>query len=234
MKNQSYNLKTPFLSSLTLSFLIHFLIITALFFIAKNSSIYKAPSAYIVNIVNIADSGVKEIPSRDTQGISKAGKEESVSTKPITIPQKLQKDIRKGDDIVKERIDAIKAKKHIEKIVALRKMIDIGRTDSETKGIKSEASVKGMVSGGHNTGSDYYTVVINKIRQNWIFPESIDKDLLAIITIRIAKDGSITIGKIEKSSGNPLFDRSAMRAIASANPLPAPPQEIEIGVRFMP
>jgi len=77
-------------------------------------------------------------------------------------------------------------------------------------------------------------MVISKIRQHWIFPEAGNKDLLAIISIRIAKDGRIIVDKIEKSSGNPLFDRSALRAINSASPLPPPPEEIEIGVRFRP
>jgi len=40
--------------------------------------------------------------------------------------------------------------------------------------------------------------------------------------------------RIEKPSGNVLFDRSALRAIAKASPVTPPPYEMEIGVRFYP
>ncbi|MDP2753115.1 MAG: energy transducer TonB, partial [Nitrospirota bacterium] len=60
------------------------------------------------------------------------------------------------------------------------------------------------------------------------------KDLEAIISIKIKRDGAITAQRIEKSSGNTLFDRSAIKALAKASPLSPPPYEMEIGVRFYP
>ena len=48
-----------------------------------------------------------------------------------------------------------------------------------------------------------------------------DKDLLAIINIRIARNGNVTILGFEKKSGNPLYDRAAIKAITDASPLPA-------------
>jgi TonB family protein len=58
--------------------------------------------------------------------------------------------------------------------------------------------------------------------------------LQTLVSIRIEKDGSITIQKIEKGSGNQPFDRSVLRAITMANPLPQPVKEMEIGIRFRP
>jgi TolA protein len=138
-------------------------------------------------------------------------------------------------DIVSERIEALQAMRRVEQLAALRRLIDI-----EGKKASVNADRAGISGGAGATktqavsGEDYIAMVVNKIQQHWIFPETGDKDLLAVISIRIARDGRITVDKIEKSSGNPLFDRSALRAINSASPLPPPPQEIEIGVRFMP
>jgi len=67
-----------------------------------------------------------------------------------------------------------------------------------------------------------------------VYPDIGKKDIEAIVSVRILKDGTAIPQKMEKSSGNALFDRSAWRAVAKASPLPPPPQEMEIGVRFYP
>ena len=52
--------------------------------------------------------------------------------------------------------------------------------------------------------------------------------------MKIAKDGTLSVQGVEKKSGNTLFDRSALRAIAKASPVAPPPYEMEIGMRFFP
>ncbi len=122
--------------------------------------------------------------------------------------------------------------------MALRKIIDIGTkgSDLQSKTSSSAASRNKITdSGGANAGGgDYYSLVETKIRQQWIYPETLATDLETIISIRVAKDGSITIEKVEKGSGNQLFDRSVLRAITMASPLPPPLKEMEIGLRFRP
>lgn len=246
-------MKTGIYSAFTFSVFLHALIIAATFIIARHSNLYKIPPAYIVTIVDspALSTGSKqrseinsqhpEIEVRDSQTQSVKPKTQSMNAPEQKTENRRQRTDTKGRDVskkdemaVKERIEALQAKKRIEKMAALRKMVDIGGQKSLPQG-KTGGALQGSSKQGITTGSgDYYSVVINKIRQQWIFPESIDKDLLAIITIKIAKDGSITIGRIEQSSGNALFDRSALRAINKAGPLPPPPQEIEIGVRFRP
>jgi colicin import membrane protein len=82
--------------------------------------------------------------------------------------------------------------------------------------------------------ADYYTKITKEIWQQWVFPETGDKNLEAIISIRIMRDGAVLISRVEKSSGNSLFDKSAVRAISKASPVTPPPREMEIGVRFYP
>ncbi len=225
-------------SAFTFSVFLHVLIVAAAFVIARHSSLYKIPSAYIVTIVDST-----AVNSQQSAVSSQPPEAEVRDSKPQDVKPKTQsmdaspklKDISKKDEMtVKERIEALQAKKRIEKMAALRKMVDIGGQKSLPQG-KTGGVLQGSSKQEVTTGSgDYYSMVINKIRQQWIFPESIDKDLLAIITIKIARDGSVTIGRMEQSSGNALFDRSALRAISKASPLPPPPQEMEMGVRFRP
>ena len=85
---------------------------------------------------------------------------------------------------------------------------------------------------GVSTDSDpYYSLITEKIWSQWVYPD-FDTDLEVIIAIRIDKDGKIVSQEIEKTSGNRLFDRSALKAISKAGPLPPPPAEMEIGIRF--
>ncbi len=83
---------------------------------------------------------------------------------------------------------------------------------------------------------EYGRLVGEEIRRQWQFPTDLlkDKTIEAIVSIRVLKNGFVQILRIEKSSGNPLFDRSALRAITKASPVTSPPHEMEIGVRFYP
>ncbi len=220
-------------SAFTFSIFLHTLIIAATLVIARHSSLYKNPVPYIVTIVDSSDTSAvsSQTPESEAHNSKPKTQRINISSKVKDVPKK------QDDSIIRERIEALEAKKKIEKMAALRKMVDIGGQKSLSQGKTGGISQGGSrpVTGGTSTGSgDYYSMVVNKIKQQWVFPESIDKDLLVVITIRIARDGSVTIDRIEKSSGNALFDRSALRAINKASPLPPPPQEMEMGVRFRP
>lgn len=223
--------------SFAFSAFIHILLFAVAIIVIKQSDIHKKTEPYIVSLVeDFKVSG--SAPAQGNESQDKTPKISEPVKKQPSAPSKASQDEKiKQESIVKERIEALQAKKKIEKIVALRKVIDIGGQNI-TKGSGTQKSPdKTATSGTTNTptsGSDYYSMVVKKIRQEWVFPESLDRNLEAIISIRIAKDGSIRIDKIEKSSGNQLFDRYALRAINKASPLPPPPQEMEIGVRFYP
>jgi len=84
----------------------------------------------------------------------------------------------------------------------------------------------------------YYMAVFNKIQSAWILPHYHERqNLLAIVEITIRADGRIVNIQFEKRSGNAEFDRSVMRAVQKANPLPPLPPGIReplltLGVRF--
>jgi TonB family protein len=88
--------------------------------------------------------------------------------------------------------------------------------------------------GGAGTGGDeqrppeYFSYVERmraEIDRRWVWHLR-HEGLRTHIKMRIAEDGSIEFAEIAKGSGNLEFDRSVMRAIQAADPLPAPPPSV--------
>jgi len=61
-----------------------------------------------------------------------------------------------------------------------------------------------------------------KIRQNWIRPSGDYKGLSCVIEIGLKQGGVVETAKIISSSGNTIFDASAIKAVYDASPLPIP------------
>jgi len=78
----------------------------------------------------------------------------------------------------------------------------------------------------------YISLVQQKIWDEWIHPQFSSEDLEAVLSFQIDMKGNIISPKILTSSGNYLFDHSAMKAILKAGPLPPPAMEDEFVVRF--
>jgi TonB family protein len=86
----------------------------------------------------------------------------------------------------------------------------------------------------------YYTEIWNAIRRQWALPEFLkSQHLETVLVVVVRRDGKVLDLRVEKSSGNEIYDESARRAVRKAEPLPpfpaiySPAQE-EIGLRFRP
>jgi len=77
---------------------------------------------------------------------------------------------------------------------------------------------------GENAGHWYARRVEARISKNWMRPAP-GVRVEVIYSFYIAANGNIYNIKQEKSSGNPLMDLTAVRAINACNPLNPPPQE---------
>jgi len=144
-------------------------------------------------------------------------------------PVKDSKMALRAEEIIAKEIERLRAIKEIERHRMKREEVEIIR-----EGVVS-AGEGGSAGEGKGVDADsYYGRVIEMIRNQWVWPEIGSPDLEVIISIRIDGRGNIVSQEIERSSGNPRFDHSALRAISKANPLPPPPfgVETEIGVRF--
>ncbi len=209
-----------------LSIVFHLTFFLAVFFAAKQSSRFVMPSPYVVSLVG---SDVKTEGKSDTRAVTQT--QSPAATKEAKNAPEKAKPVSEADKKrVSDRIHEIETKKKLERLGELRKMLTVGKSE-EGKPASKGAEGKG----GGSVVDDYYAKITNDIHKNWQWPSAMtDKNLEAIISIRIMKDGSVQVTRIEKSSNNGLFDRSALRAIAKASPVTPPPYEMEIGVRFYP
>ena len=231
-------MKAPsFYSALTLSFFFHIAVITLSFFIGRELYTRNLVPPYVVSLVEPSQTAGSEKASASSSAQPAAAPEIARPVEKPRVEARTEPRRKKEQDttLVKNRIEELKAIQKLERLAALRKIIDIGAGQRALESKNSSTASRNNITGsGGAGGGDYYSLVEGKIRQQWVYPETLDTDLQTVVSIRIAKDGSITIEKVEKGSGNQLFDRSVLRAIAMASPLPPPLKEMEIGLRFRP
>jgi len=153
----------------------------------------------------------KEVKSRETK------KEVKKKQKGVILTErtKIKKEKPKVDDEQK-RLAAIK---EIERKVAERRTEEAPASSSQME--------------------FYFGAVRKRVKRFWVIPDTLleEEGLEAVIVIEIDKDGLLIGSRFERSSGNPYFDQSAMRAITKAAPFPPPPMgtaPLEIGLVFQP
>jgi colicin import membrane protein len=205
-----------------------FFIVAAL--VLRQSGSIVIPSPYVVSLVS---------PAASSRGsVTESATVRDTPEKTTAVPAKQQdmtaKDAREDQKRIEDRLSELKAKKKVKDIVSLRaKVLSIKGSEG-----KSQSSMAAQKQGrGPSQGTlfdSYYAKITQQIWQEWVYPDTGDKNLEAVIAVKIAKDGSLAVQGIEKKSGNILFDRSALRAIAKASPVSPPPYEMEIGMRFFP
>jgi colicin import membrane protein len=222
-------MKEPSLQKTTaLSLALHISFLFIAFLLLRQSSQYLMPS-YTVSLV-----GPEVLKGKESRKSLKSASGGSETLRDTSVkegvPKEFVKKRAKEEELLEEKISAIEAKKRVERIVRLRSMISLQGSSSK----KEISETPSTHTGEGSLFDDYYTKIKNEIWQQWVYPGTGQKDLETIISIRIMKDGTISLQKIEKSSGNPLFDKSAIKALTKANPLSPPPYEMEIGVRFYP
>ncbi len=72
----------------------------------------------------------------------------------------------------------------------------------------------------------YLRVIQQKVSEKWIPPaRGSEAGNRVVVLFEIGRDGQVRTSKIERSSGNAIYDNSALRAIMDANPFPSLPLE---------
>ncbi len=109
-----------------------------------------------------------------------------------------------------------------------------------------EAAAAGSGGAGDETGiavdaavfpfSYFLSAIERRVSENWYSAVSQGtKGLTCVVFFRLNRDGSVSDVRVEKSSGNGYFDRSAQRAVKSAAPFPPLPGAFAdpfLGVHF--
>jgi colicin import membrane protein len=249
-------MKAPTLKeTAALSLLLHAFVFFIFLSIVKRTSHFTLPSPYTVRLISpkevaLKKSGasaraqaakVKEIKRKRQSAMMKTKKvlakkapvekEKDVATRKEPVPSKMA--------TVREKIAALEAKKRIEKIVELRRAVlsvkKVKKEDEIASVSEGKIGDEGSVPVEGSLIASYYRLVQERVWSEWVYPDfGSQQRIEAIVNVKIMKDGQIEIRDLTKSSDNPLFDRSVLRAIAKASPLPPPPHDLDISLRFSP
>lgn len=164
----------------------------------------------------------------------------SVSPKKKGLKKSLKKKTFKSSKVVKSVIARVEKKVEesrpspiAEAMDRLKNKVAIGRQESQsgTGAASPSTGVPGSPwSGGKKALEliDIYRAQISYyIEKNWAFPKQLAGgriDLVAVVVIRIMRNGEIKDVWFEKKSGNTYFDESAYKAVMKSDPLPMLPK----------
>ncbi|MBW7996759.1 MAG: TonB C-terminal domain-containing protein [Candidatus Glassbacteria bacterium] len=95
-----------------------------------------------------------------------------------------------------------------------RRVIQQKRPDQNLSGMRSDEQFEFLW---------YLRLVKDKIERNWRNPYS--GEALGTIYFCIQRNGQVTDARVEKSSGEPAFDRAALRAVINSSSFPQLPPD---------
>ncbi|MCX7771359.1 MAG: TonB C-terminal domain-containing protein [Proteobacteria bacterium] len=177
---------------------------------------------YVTLIEQQAGMSSQEYSNKSSIKSSQSTKTTEIKNKTIEKSNNIYKD---NEKILEERLSALQAK---------RKIIESAKISISKSGTGISESDITKKTRGEGTSRTYLSLISSLIREKWTIPETVPKNLEAIITVKILPNGQAIIEGFEKKSGNALFDASVIRAINNATPLPSPNTEIIVGLRFKP
>jgi TonB family protein len=162
--------------------------------------------------------------------------------KPEPTPEvKKEPEVDSSQELAK-RLESLKAKLEEQRCYdqALSRLEKKVATQSNNEGGAFSSAAPGGGSSNVSTRDKLYlTELWERIQRNWILFEVLvqkPKGLVAVVMLRIRKDGRLEMVWLEQGSGNQRFDDSALRATEKAEPFPPPPAgtsgSYEVGVRF--
>ncbi|MDI1472121.1 MAG: energy transducer TonB [Thermodesulfovibrio sp.] len=208
---------TKIYSSLFLSIIFHSLFILLLIFGIRNSTHDLKNITYITLIQESINKSITNSNLQNTE------KNEIAKLNPIVKQKEKinEKKIKSDEELLEERLSAIRAKKRIQEIAI-------------SNSLKSNTASSTNKPDSNELLSSYLAIISGLIRQNWNIPDTVPKNLEAVVAVRILSNGQVIIEGFEKSSGNTIFDSSVIRAIKKSSPLPPPKSEVIVGMRFKP
>ncbi len=215
--------------SAVLSAGLHIMFILLSFLILRQSHEMVMPSPYVVSLVGPAGETQKRGAAVETGAVPPVEKNQTTT----------RIDEKKELKAIEEGIGALKAKRKIEE--GLQKMLNLRKAVIPIQGkpgrptTRSSAQNKTTGSAGGTNEAGYDDKIKGQIQTHWAVPDFfMNKDIEAIIIVKIGKDGTLFVEGFEKKSGNRLYDKYVMETIQKASPVTPPPYEMERGFKFSP
>jgi colicin import membrane protein len=164
--------------------------------------------------------------------------EKKVQEKPKPQPPKKAPAQPSADDILKQALAETSAtvKKQdtrqrdvlLDELASLRAEVS-SRSDGQGTGNEAGGTAddgQGGRQDGQGLGlADIYSALVKeRVQQNWRFPQLAERvNLITVLRIRLAPDGSLLDVSVETPSGRPDYDSSAVNAVHATDDLPPPP-----------
>ncbi len=185
---------------------------------------------------------VKEKPQKvEREHLVSTTNQKSLAPKKKGEPLETTKDeVRSLDKKIREMEEASSLDRKIREMRSHTKYMDVS---GGKEGAGRGPNLPGSGSGGGLSDpvlQKYYEDVWERIQESWHSPNvSVSKNLLAVVSIKIRKDGRISDWNMEQRSGNRAYDESIVRALKSIDMLPPLPVSVnedylEVGFNFHP
>jgi len=141
-------------------------------------------------------------------------------------PPKKQED---PEDHLKKRLKALQEKVNTQKHQTASETQPPNSKDTKRNGAFGREAASGLTD---EQLARWYNGMREKINAHWsVFQENRAMDRKTVVGVQIADDGTLLNARVDESSGDPVFDTSAMRAVHQAAPFPPVPPRIREKIR---
>jgi protein TonB len=154
-----------------------------------------------------------------------------VSIAPLPQPKILSVEEPVVEEVKKQEPKPEPKEKAPPKKDAVEKKTEVKKTAPDKQNIKKGLpDIKPKIYTGSGKGftySYYLNILLNKINKNWHNPfKGKDVVLKSIVYFQVDNKGNISNVRLEQSSGDNLYNETAMRAVTITKKLPPLPKEI--------
>lgn len=159
------------------------------------------------------------------------------SLEKVELPKPAPKNESQGETAKKKP----EAQDFLEKrLAALRKQVENKKSEEtappSSGGSKlqndSRSGAGAVPAAGSGEVARWMDGVRRRINSRWsVLGDTSRLERFTVVGVRIADDGRLVDASVDESSGDPLFDRSAMRAVFQASPFPPVPPEVKEKIR---
>lgn len=181
-----------------------------------------------VDMVALPDIAIKDLDKVDVTSAVEDTVKDTKSEEDAMLMEAKRKQEEKTKRLAKEESEKKKALAKLEeeaKREAALKALAEGEGKRTRKKLKGNILSSGAAARGNlGTPKDRYDSLIQaKIKERFtILPNQTGRGLLAIVHIEIFPTGRVREKRLEKTSGDPMYDSSVLQAIDEAQPLPVP------------
>jgi colicin import membrane protein len=252
-KSLSYNWLPPFF----IAFAFHCLVVYLTFF--SPLQLFRRPKHVEVMTVNLFH--VTDLNNQNVESVLPPQiKDEQLSKEPTAPPVSLapsklkKKDINsdseklKRENILEKKLASIKAEldakkaKEVAKSAVQDAVSRLANKYKDKYGSANAPTASGTEQSSlTETQKAYLISVHTHILNNWVLPDlqNWDKELEAVVVLKIDRQGKIIKSFFEKKTGNAYFNKFVEKAIKESDPLPPLPKDfqedgMELGLRFRP